>query len=221
MNFKILFVIVFSITIGSVANSQTNLGEKLQGYIITNSGEKIEGFIKERGILKNQNKIEFYKNLNESSFTKYKPNDIWGFNILGKNYQSIPVKGFSKKKKAFLEITVEGKITVYVYYYTASSNETGFGGSKNEITVAKKGNTSVILDLDGTEIVSEYIAIKNETDRLELSAPKTILSFKKVMSKYLSDYAQLSEKIRNKAKGYRIQNAFSIIEEYNNHFSEN
>jgi hypothetical protein len=41
------------------------------------------------------------------------------------------------------------------------------------------------------------------------------------MSEYVEDYSELSQKIANKEKGYRLLDMYSIIEEYNNWYAAN
>lgn len=87
------------------------------------------------------------------------------------------------------------------------------------MTLSKKGNTEVSLDFDGTKIKTEILAVKNGDVYLKFASPKFLFSFKGIMSKYVSDYPELTKKIKDKEKGYNILAILKIVKEYNTHFT--
>lgn len=185
--------------------------EKLQGYVITKKGDTINGYLKRFLKIKSQRKVKFYTTLDSKPET-FKPNDLLGYKIAEDYYEVHPYEGMSGKTKVFLLRTVHGKINLFEYYISVEDNQ------GNEMTLSKNGNTEISLDLDGSEIQTEVLAVKDNKEYLKFASPKLLFSFKKVMSKYVSDYPELSSKISKKEKGYSVLNILQIVDEYNSHY---
>ncbi len=213
---RITLVLALLITATSFAQIDDNwedASEKLPGYIITKKGEKIEGYLKRFLKIKSQRKVKFFKTLDDKPQV-FKAKDLKAYQIANDYYESHPYEGLSGKTKVFLLRTVEGKIDLFEYYIRVEDDQ------GKELTLSKKGNTEISLDFDGTKIQTELLAVKDEKDYLKFASPKVMFSFKKIMSKYVSDYPELAKKIKNKEKGYRILGILKIINEYNAHFAE-
>ncbi|CAM1361706.1 hypothetical protein [Tenacibaculum xiamenense] len=187
--------------------------KKLPGYVILKDGKKIEGYLKRFLKIKSQRKVKFFKTLDDKPVV-YKPKQLKAYQIGDDYYESHPYEGLSGKTKVFLLRTLKGKISLFEYYMRVEDDQ------KMELTISKKGNKEVILDFDGTKVVAEGFASKEGGKTLKFSSTKVLFSFKKVMSKYVSDYPELAKKIKNKEKGYKVYNILNIVNEYNAHFGE-
>ena len=208
-----LALIVSGLGFSQIEDNWEDHSEKLPGYIITKKGEKIEGYLKRFLKIKSQRKVKFFKTL-ESKPETYNAKELQAYKIADDYYESHPYEGLSGKTKVFLLRTIEGKITVFEYYIRVEDDKGA------EMSLGKKSNTEIILDFDGTKIETQILALKDGKEYLKFSSPKMVLSFKKIMSKYVSDYPELAKKIKNKEKGYKVWNVLNIINEYNAHFEE-
>jgi len=211
-------VLLFALMISGLAFSQIDdnweeRSEKQPGYVITNKGEKIEGYLKRFLKIKSQRKVKFFKTLDTDPVV-YRAKDLKAYQIADDYYETHPYEGLSGKTKVFLLRTLEGKINLFDYYIRVEDDRGA------EMTISKKGNKEVILDFDGSKIQTEVMAVKDGDDRLKFSSPKFLFSFKNVMSKYLSDYPALAQKVKKKEKGYRVLAILKIINEYNAHFAK-
>lgn len=210
-------VLVFAVLISGLSFSQIDdnwedVSEKLPGYIITNKGEKIEGYLKRFLKIKSQRKVKFFKTLDDKPVV-YGPKDLKAYKIENDYYESHPYEGLNGKTKVFLLRTVEGKIDLFDYYIRVEDDQ------GKELTLSKKGNKEVILDFDGTKIQTEILAVKDGKEYLKFASTKVVFSFKKIMSKYVSDFPELATKIKNKEKGYKITAILKIVNEYNANFA--
>lgn len=204
---------ISSLTFAQIDDNWEDKSQRLPGWVITKKGEKIEGYLKRFLKIKSQRKVKFFKTL-EGKPVVYGPKDLKAYKIAEDYYESLPYEGLSGKKKIFLLRSLEGKISLFEYYIRTEDNQ----GS--EITLSKKGNKETVLDLNGTKIVVEVLAVKNGDDFLKFASPKMVFSFRKIMSKYLADYPELAKKVKGKQKGYRIGSIQKIIDEYNAHFAQ-
>lgn len=186
------------------------------GYVITSDNDTVRGFIK-AGLRcstggmgsSNQNTCEFYKNENDKKpIAKYKPNDIKGYKIADKVYESIAYSGGLLKKPNFNLVVAEGKIRLYEWYSTKegfSSMRQQSGESDKDYDL-RRYNTDLVIAKDGKEpIVHSSLALK----------------FADKMSALVSEHAELSAKVKNKEKGYKMFNLYDIITEYNAWAAEN
>lgn len=213
---KIMLLMALLIGVPNFAQIDDNWedhSEKLPGYVITKKGDTVNGFLKRFLKIKSQRKVKFFKTL-DSKPESYKPNDLLAYKIAEDYYEVHPYEGMSGKTKTFLLRTVEGKIDLFEYYISVEDNQ------GNEMTLSKNGNTEISLDFDGTEIQTEVLAVKDNSEYLKFASPKLLFSFKKVMSKFVADYPELAKKISDKEKGYSVINILKIVNEYNAHFEE-
>ena len=189
------------------------VGKRYPGYIIKNNNDTVKGFIeaKERCTIgglgySNQNRCEFYTSeTDKKPVDKYGPKDIKGYMIADKFYKSIPYSGGLIKSSNFCLMLKEGRIAKYIWYAT---NE-GF------VNMYKGPNESQ-EDFDKRRYKMDEIYQKLDGD--VFSYQGLITSFAKKMSEIISDYEELSEKVKNKEKGYKFVDFAAIIEEYNTYF---
>lgn len=189
------------------------VGKKYPGYVIKLTGDTVHGFIEAKdrcsvgGIgQSNQTKCEFYLNENDRKATeKYGPKDIKGYMIADKFYKSIPYSGGLVKSNNFCLRVADGRIAHYVWYST-----------KDGFINMNKGPNESWEDYDKRRYDVSNVYQKLEEDPFQLET--MIMSFAKKMSAIVSDYPDLSKKIADKEKGYKVDAFFAIIEEYNKHF---
>jgi len=219
MNTKILFLAIM-LTMMEYGTAQNfdpqiyNIGKKYPGYIIKLNNDTVRGFIeaKERctagGLgYSNQNRCEFYLNENDRKATeKYGPKELKGYMIADKFYKSIPYSGGLVKSNNFCLLLEGGRISRYVWYKTKE----GF------VNMNKNPNEST-EDFDKRRYDSQEVCQKLDEDCFTLQG--FVMAFAKKMSQIVSDYPELSEKIANKEKGYKVDAFYKIIEEYNTYFA--
>lgn len=186
------------------------VGKIYPGYIIKLDGDTIKGFLKAEnrcsiaGIgSSNQNKALFY--IHESDrkpVEKYKPNDIKGYRIADKVYESINYSGGLFSKPNFNLVVEDGAIRLYEWYSTV----------ENYSSLSKQSGET-LQDYDGRRFDTNIIVAKDPTEPIEYG--KLGLGFKKKMPPLISDNPEMAEKVANKEKGYTFLNLFDVIKEYN------
>jgi hypothetical protein len=186
------------------------VGKKYPGYIVTMDSDTIKGFIQAgyrcagSGAGKNnQNKCEFFANEGDKKpLAKYRPNDIKGYAIADKVYESILYSGGLMNNLNFNLVRTEGRIKVYEWYKTVENFSTLYrqsGESMKEFD-NRRFETRIILKKEGED---------------PKSYNSYLLKFSKKMSALVGDNVELAEKISNKEKGYKIFSMLNIVEEYN------
>lgn len=186
------------------------VGKMYPGYIIKLDGDTTRGFLKadtrcSTGGMgsSNQNTAAFY--LNESDkkpVAKYKPDEIKGYRIADKVYESINYSGGLMKKPNFNLVVEEGVIRTYEWYSTV----------ENYATVIKQsGETWKAYDARRFE--TKLIIAKNPTEPMEYSTLG--MSFAKKMPVLIADNPEMAKKVADKEKGYTFLNMFEVIKEYN------
>lgn len=180
------------------------------GYVITFDNDTVRGFIKAgprcstNGIgSSNQNLCEFFTNENDKKpLAKYKPDDIKGYMIADKVYESIAYSGGLLKKKNFNLVVTDGKIRIYDWYSTKEnfSSIRQQSGESYQDYDARRFDTNTVIAKDGLNpMVHSSLGLK----------------FVERMSELVSENEEMVQKIKNKEKGYKMINMFSIIAEYN------
>lgn len=186
------------------------VGQKYPGYIIKLDGDTIHGFLKADSRCSiggmgssNQNTAEFY--LHESDkkpVEKYKPDELKGYKIADKIYESINYSGGLFKKPNFNLVVEDGAIRLYEWYATV----------ENYSTLTKQSGESW-KEFDQRRFETKLIVAKDPTDPIEFSMLG--LSFAKKMPELISDNSEMTQKVENKEKGYTFINIYEVIEEYN------
>lgn len=186
------------------------VGQKYPGYIIKLDGDTIQGFLKADSRCSiggmgssNQNTAEFY--LHESDkkpVGKYKPDEIKGYKIADKIYESINYSGGLFKKPNFNLVVEDGAIRLYEWYATV----------ENYSTLTKQSGESW-KEFDQRRFETKLIVAKNPTEPIEFSMLG--LSFAKKMPELISDNPEMTKKVENKEKGYTFINIYEVINEYN------
>jgi len=191
-------------------------GKKYSGYIIKLDGDTVYGYIEAQrrtaidGLgYSNQNRVEFYlKETDKKPVDKYKPDELKGYLIADKLYESINYSGGLLKKANFNLVIVDGAIRLYEWYSTRE----GFSSMR-----IQSGESA--SDFDNRRYETNLIVAKDPSEPISYSMLG--LSFAKKMPELVRDNKELASKIENKETGYTWVNLFELIEEYNNWAEQN
>lgn len=186
------------------------VGKKYPGYIIQLNGDTVKGFLKAdsrcsiAGIgSSNQNTAEFY--LNESDkkpVDKYKPDEIKGYMIADKVYESIAYSGGLLKKPNFNLVVQEGAIRLYEWYSTV----------ENYATIQRQSGEDWKA-YDNRRFDTKLIVAKDPKEPIEYGILG--MQFAKKMPDLISDNPEMAKKVADKETGYKFLNMFTVIDEYN------
>ncbi len=167
-------------------------GQIYEGYIVKEDGSRVQGFIRYGTLEQNRGLCEFYTDkTNRKTRTKYKVKDIAGYKVGSEEYISVDFRSVIKQR-LFAKVEAKGHIMILSVAEPSKDNPNAF----EYVMGLKKGDEEAI----GTA---------------------RFIRFAKQMSEYVEDYSELSQKIANKEKGYRLLDMYSIIEEYNNWYAAN
>lgn len=186
------------------------VGKKYPGYIIKLDGDTIQGFLKadsrcsSNGVgSSNQNRAEFYlKETDRKPVDKYKPDELKGYMIADKVYESINYSGGMFKKANFNLVVEDGAIRLYEWYSTVDN-----------FSMLSRQSGETWQAFDARRYIINLIVAKDPTDPIDFSMLG--LSFKKKMPPLIEDNADMAQKVADKEKGYTFLNAFEVIKEYN------
>lgn len=186
------------------------VGNLYPGYVITLQGDTVRGFLKAGsrcaidGVgASNQNTAVFYTNqADKKPAAKYKPEDIKGYRIADKVYESINYSGGLFKKANFNLVVEDGVIRTYEWYATV----------ENYALVRRWSNESW-EEFDARRFDIKLIIAKDPKEPIDFSMLG--LSFAKKMPELISDNEEMAQKVANKEKGYTFLNLFEVIREYN------
>lgn len=197
--------------ITTMANAQDwspsvyQLGNLYEGYIIKNNGERVDGYIEaqRRGCIdsylsSNQTCVIFYSDPNNKRMSVvYTPDAIKGYMIAEKYYKSMHYSGglLSKPLQFVLQVS-DGYIAKYVWY-TPSEDRNPYEMKFEEQILYQKG------------------------DEMPIEISTLYLNFAQKVSTLVSEDVELSQKVLNKEKGYRLLNIENIITEYNEWYTTN
>ncbi len=188
------------------------IGELYPGYIIKMDGDTVKGFIKAKqrcaidGMIgsNNQTSVDFYLNQSDRKpAVKYKPDELKGYKIADKIYESINYSGGLFKKPNFNLVVRDGAIRIYEWYSTVS----GFSSIRMQSGESWQS-------YDNRRYEKRVVIAKDPKTAMEYGMLG--LSFSKNMSALVQDNPELMEKVKSKAKGYTLLDLFDVIEEYNN-----
>ncbi|MBN1157792.1 MAG: hypothetical protein JXA61_00295 [Bacteroidales bacterium] len=216
----ILCLLILLSSFRSIAQNDTLILERgtvYPGYIITLEGDTLEGWLLNINLWLNQQMTFFYDDPdNHDGRVKYMAEDLKGYKVGNREYESIKFMGlYSPRKNNFFMRTITGPISYYVWYYDPERS--------------KLSSTDISLDDISDAILFEESELSNQNQDLfhkfddemvSLGQLKYLTNFDKNMSKIVSDYPGLAERIRNKEEGYKWINARDIIREYNTWYLE-
>jgi hypothetical protein len=191
-------------------------GTAYPGYIITPEDDTIQGWLLNINLWLNQHMTFFYDDpAKREDRIKYKAKELKGYMVGNRVYESIPFPGsYSLHKYNFFIREITGAISYYVWYYDPDR-------SKISGTDISLSDISDAMLFEESELSTQQLCRKLDEDMVDLGALKYLLNFDKNMSKLVSDYPELAEKIRNKEEGYKWIDLENIIKEYNSWYLEN
>jgi hypothetical protein len=171
------------------------IGEKYPGYYVKPTGDTVQGYLKMGGQIENQSNINFYVNETDKKPTeKLGPEDITAYKVGDKMYRSIHYSGgLLAKPLRFNLIIKDGAITQFKWYDQSTTYP--FPITEKEVYVNSHNK-------DGGEV-------------RVLGHDETVMGFAKKFSEFISDDADLSDKVKNKEKKYSAFQMYDIIDEYN------
>jgi hypothetical protein len=189
-----LVVLITFLSLQVTAQQNYSIGQFYEGYIINKDGTKTDGFIRYGSMAANKSNIEFYTDkTNRKTKQTLNPKEIAGYKVGSEEYHSFKY-GVIVKEQVFGRLDTDGHIKVYgVAELTQLEND---GDAMEFMMVLKKGDEEAI----GTA---------------------RFIRFAKEMSELVSDHKELSKKIEDKEKGYRLIDMQAIIKEYNDWYAAN
>jgi len=180
------------------------------GYIITSDNDTIEGWVLNINLWLNQQMTFYYDDPdNHDGRIKYKAKELKGYRVGNRIYDHMKYEGkYSSHKHNFFLREIDGPMSCYVWYYDPDR-------SKLSPVDMSLDDLSDALLFDEDELSTQLLIRNTDGEIVNLDQLKYLVNFDKNMSKLVSDYPELSEKVRNKEEGYKWINAKEIIAEYN------
>jgi hypothetical protein len=174
--------------------NQNLLGQWVDGYIITSTNETVKGKIAYQHFAANQTNITFSVDGTAAKSEIFRPGDLLEYFMQETHWLSTKNTTIQAEdnEDLFVLMVRQGPVSLYEYYLEDAEAS---GGWKT---------ISLIKKLDENYHI----------------AGNMLLGFKKKMSKYVSDFEELSRKINDKEKGYKVLNMNKIIDEYNARYLE-
>lgn len=194
-----MFIYSF-LTVNAKAEDELKYGYKYPGYVIMNSNDTIYGYIKFNDVVKNQKKCEFYQNEMDKKPTKvYTTKELKGYLVSNTLYKTINYSGgLLSKPLRFLKVSIDGELTMFVFY---EEGTVPYNTARKETMV--------------------YYKWHDKNFPKPITNDKFGFSFANKVSEYVADNKELSNKVKNKEKGYRLINLYEIIDEYNTWYAAN
>lgn len=180
------------------------------GYIITLDNDTIEGWLLNINLWLNQHQTFFYDDPdNHKGRIKYTAKELKGYKVGNRIYESIRFEGqYSSHKDNFFMRIITGPISYYLWYYDPDRSKL------SPVSMTLDDLSDAIL-FEENELSTQDLIRKLDGEMISLGQLKYLVNFDKNMSKLVSDYPELAEKIKNKEDGYKWIDAKSIINEYN------
>ncbi len=194
--------ISFSVQAQDWNGTTYKFNEIYPGYIISLSGDTTRGYVEHNGRTYNQKHCIFYPDASKKDRQKYKASEINGYGVADKHYRSINFTGgLLGKPLGFVLLIKPGRVSQFIYY------------SKKDNVLDVMGKNETMADYEA-RVHTDEIVWQKEGEK-PFQQTELVLGFAKKISKLLSDYPELSEKVENKEKGYGIMNIYNIMDEYN------
>jgi hypothetical protein len=182
---KNLLLVLFFVTVCFAQAQDTYISKKeSEVTIITAKGEKISGKTRYSFIADLQEEIVFYNKQNEMQV--FRPFEIQGFVLEGKQFMSIEQKGLLMGlNHSFLHQQNAGNMKLYTIYF---------------------------LENPGMTEIQEYYVQKGN-DKLYGVKSLRFVNFRKEMSSFVGEVPELAKRIADKT--YTVSDIETIVDEYN------
>jgi len=196
----------FFISYGQNPTLNLKSGNFYPGYIVKNDHDTIWGKSKYISMIDNHFKVIFKESYDEEEEI-FRPSELLFYKIMDLNYKSVPFSGRNSfKGQTFMLVIIDGPVTMFKWIYHEKQQyfeDNDFWGYTMDYDPSDPGNQV------------QYFLQKENDGPVDISSGKFTWRFNKAMAKYLSDYPELSQKIRKKKEGYTIKDVEKIIGEYN------
>ncbi len=213
----LLCALIFGLVTNSMAQNDeplmNNINTRYKGYVVTNSNDTIRGYLLNSNKVENQYEVLVYNNIHTpnpiADFT-FIPNDVKEYKVGARHYVTFPMaEDKDPNRKVFLLREVKGPISLFEYY----SEE----GDPNRTRVKRNlrlPENKRAYNIDESKLQRNNYGYKNGV-LTDMSGSAWIMSYKKVLADYVSDYPELAKKIADKEKGYGFINKLKHVYEYN------
>lgn len=178
--------------------------KKYPGYVILNNGDTLGGYIKAKDPVANEKNVDFFENEEDKKPTKeYTPKELKGYGFAHLNYITMNYSGgLTSKALRFVLIVKNGSIKECIWYDLEES-----------MILASQQMNQTAEEFFNLKFPSKLIYYKD--GEKPVTGDDLLFSFVKKIGGLTSDYSELSKKIANKEKGYKVLNINKIIDEYN------
>jgi len=186
------------------------------GYIITTDHDTIEGWLLNINLWLNQQMTFYYDDPdNHDERIKYKAKELKGYRVGNRIYEQMKYEGkYSSHKHNFFLREIDGPMSCYIWYYDPDRSKL------SPVDMSLDDLSDAIL-FEEDELNKQLLILNPAGDIINLDQLKYLVNFDKNMSKLISDYPELADKVRNKKEGYKWINAKEIISEYNAWYLQN
>lgn len=215
--FLCIFILFFSVTMRAQEDTTAlQRGTIYPGYIITQDNDTVEGWLLNINCWLNQHQTFFYNDPdNHKGRIKYTANELKEYKVGNRIYESIRFEGqYSSHKDNFFMRIITGPISYYLWYYDPDR-------SKLSPVSMTLNDISDALLFEENELSTQDLIRKLDGEMTNLGQLKYLVNFDKSMSKLVSDYPELAEKIKNKEDGYQWIDKEKIIREFNQWYLDN
>jgi hypothetical protein len=195
----------------------TNKDGFLPGYYVTKDGDKVEGEVQYNFPFIMERLLVFRK---DGVTTMFSPKDVKAFFVDGMLFESVTLNasmlgGLTKLETYFMIPEVKGKLTLYYY---SGENATDLD---SDADIAKWRNyyrayatymQKSEADIQKFTPKTRYLKKENE---VAVGVESMTFGFANKMSQLVSDCPAVAASVKNKEKGYRMNDVDKIVEMYN------
>jgi predicted nuclease of restriction endonuclease-like RecB superfamily len=189
--------------------SEPQRGSVLPGFIINLNGDTVKGYLLNINLWMNQHMTFFYTSPDDPDHRiKYRPKEIKAYQVGNRFYESMKYPfSYSLYPYNFILRKVDGPIKHYIWYY----NENRAKLMSPDVSVEELGKAFVYEE---NELWKDEFARKGDGELTPFDF-KFLVKFAKNMAAYVEDDRSLSQKIKDKVKGYQSVDIERIVREYN------
>jgi hypothetical protein len=189
----------------------------LPGYYLTKNGEKIEGQVQYNFPFLMERILVFKK---EGVTSILNPKDVNGYFVDGITFESVTVNasllGTTKLETYFMIPEVKGKLSLY--YYSGENpmeldSDADFSKWGNYYSAYTKYSQRSESEIQKFTAKTRYLKKEYE---VAMAVEPMAFGFANKMGKVVSDCTAVANGVKNKEKGYRVNDLEKIIQLYNN-----
>lgn len=200
-----LFLIAALATNAQDASNAYLEGGFFEGYVILADGTQKNGYIRYSDPYTIQNTVVFFTDKEDKdSKEKFEAEELSEYRVGEKTYHVIHWSGGLTAKPLKGNLLIEaGCISTYKWYGRpeAVMPVTRNPGESDESFIERKYAPQTVY--------------KNENDEKCYQHTDFAMGFAKKMAEFISDNEELSKKVADKEKGYKLVNIYKVMEEYN------